>query len=375
MRYKPRCWGVLPNHFDSFPQIPLAARSHHHDRLYYESVRAVDWNSPGICGYSFYVDENLIRGIVSHKFGEPEPQTRDEYGQTDDLWFHMPIDPDERVSELWLRKGRHRFLGREEVETLIVRTIKGRSFTPGLDTTCGFPIDGTLRFTYKAIAILPPAGPSRMFYCRANHLWTYFAFERPSEHDSKGDLQGVTSWDQQEIQYSFPASDNLLIDPHNFVTTSASLSDVRTITPCRGWKYEFAGQVVGLLLTYGDGRQSCVGQVRLDCLSTPLSVSSNNFWLGCTNRKIKSYSWNMKFTLLCVSEPLPSEDTEYIEIPLRGRLEWAVSSWRSAVRHAEEEEPWDEIGQVMAGRKATPEYADPEINTFAVPIRVKETDP
>ncbi|KAL9574140.1 hypothetical protein ACKAV7_001655 [Fusarium commune] len=138
---KLRYWGVLPEHLGSFPQIHLAARSHSHDRLYYESVCAVEWNSPGTCGYSFYVEKNLIRGIVSHKLGEPEPQTRDEYGSTDKSWFHMPIDSDERVSELWLRRGQHESVGSEEFETLIVRTTKGRSFIPGLDSVCSFPID------------------------------------------------------------------------------------------------------------------------------------------------------------------------------------------------------------------------------------------
>ncbi|KAH7180480.1 hypothetical protein DER46DRAFT_652651 [Fusarium sp. MPI-SDFR-AT-0072] len=136
--------------------------------------------------------KNLIRGIVSHKLGEPEPQTRDEYGSTDKSWFHMPIDSDERVSELWLRRGQHESVGSEEFETLIVRTTKGRSFIPGLDSVCSFPIGETCKFRYKAIAIFPPEVPSRMFYCRAKHLWTYFAFEQTSQLDDDDD--GSDEW-------------------------------------------------------------------------------------------------------------------------------------------------------------------------------------
>ncbi|KAF5663916.1 hypothetical protein FDENT_13007 [Fusarium denticulatum] len=75
--YQTRNWGVLPGNFGSFPRIPLATKSYSPDRLYFESVRAVDWNSPDTCGYSFYVEQDLIRGIVSNKLGDPEPRKRD----------------------------------------------------------------------------------------------------------------------------------------------------------------------------------------------------------------------------------------------------------------------------------------------------------
>ncbi|KAF5571541.1 hypothetical protein FPHYL_287 [Fusarium phyllophilum] len=383
--YEERAWGVLPEHFESFPQLPLAMNLHPHDRLYYESVRAVDWNSPGICGYSFYVDQNLVRGIVAHKLGEPEPKARDEYGTTDELWFHMPIDPDERVSELWLRKGRDRYVRSGEFETLIVRTTKGRTFTPGLDTACGVPVDGTLNFTYKAIAIFPPKGPSRMFYCRANWLWEYLVFEQPPGLGNEGDLQGVVSWDEHEMHYSLPPPDNRLTNLSTFVNTSASLSDVRTIAPCRAWSSVFHNEIVGLLLTYGDGRRRSVGQVRLDCLDPPLPVSSDCFWLGFGDDDSDEEAsdwlpWNLKVTSFGLSEPMPYDDTTYIKVPFSGRLEWAVLTWASAVRHVEEGgvegegPPCDEIGQVMAGRNVL-DYAGTEIKTFAVPIRVRENKP
>jgi hypothetical protein len=66
-------------------QATLSEVLHANDHNYYESVRAVDWNSPGICGYSFCVDKNLIRGIVAHKLGEPEPKARDEYSKAKEL--------------------------------------------------------------------------------------------------------------------------------------------------------------------------------------------------------------------------------------------------------------------------------------------------
>ncbi|CVK84811.1 uncharacterized protein FMAN_01738 [Fusarium mangiferae] len=378
--YQTRNWGVLPENFGSFPRIPLATKSPSIDRLYFESVRAVDWNSPGLCGYSFYVDRHLIRGIISHKLGEKEPQKRDEYGITDDLWFHMPIDPDERVSELWLRRGQCEAFSLEisaEFETLIVRTTKGRSFTTGVDSACRFPPDEGRKFWYKAIAIFPPEGPSRMFYCRAKHLWTYFAFEHTPQLSNKGNPQGVASWGNFEIEHSLPPSFNPFASYFSFAVSSASLNDVRTITPCRAWSELFRNDVVGLLFTYGDGRRRCVGLVRLDFLDPPLAVHSDSFWLGCTYKDTpvdECTPWHNSVTKLCLSEPVQNKDIEYVKVPLKGRLEWAVTPDGSAVRHVEKGEPSDEVGQVMAGRKEVLDYASPGIKTFAVPIRVMETN-
>ncbi|KAF5647623.1 uncharacterized protein FTJAE_1679 [Fusarium tjaetaba] len=360
--YEERAWGVLPKDFDSFPQIPLPKYLHANDRNYYESVRAVDWNSPGICGYSFCVHEKLVRGIVAHKLGEPEPKARDEYSKAEELWFHMPIDPDERVSELWLRKGTDPMVARRQIDTLIVRTNKGRTFTPGLDTCCSVPVGGALKFT-------------------ANWLWEYLVFEQEPDLGNKGgDLQGVVAWDQHEMQYSFPPPTGPIIYLERCIKTSASLSDVRTVAPCREWSATFHGEVVGLLLTYCDGRRRSVGHVRLDCLEPAFSVSSSDcFWLGFAkhlNEDSEYLPWYLKVTSFGLSEPLPNSSTTYIKVPFSGRLEWASCGWISAVRHVEEGEPCDdEISQVMAGQKGVLEYASPEIKTFAVPIRVRENNP
>ncbi|KAK7598748.1 hypothetical protein V3481_000366 [Fusarium oxysporum f. sp. vasinfectum] len=126
----------------------------------------------------------------------------------------------------------------------------------------------------------------------------------------------------------------------------------------------------------GDGRRRCVGQVRLDCLDLALPVYSNNFWLGLVDlddiEPEEFYTWHMRATSLYLSEPVPNDNTRYIKIPFSGRLEWAVFGFARAVRHVEGEEPCDEIGQVMAGRKNILDYASPDIKTFALPIRGRE---
>ncbi|KAF4338689.1 hypothetical protein FBEOM_7395 [Fusarium beomiforme] len=237
-----RSWAVLPEYFDTFPEIPPVI-PHTYKRLYYESVGAVNWNSQDVYGYSFYVDNHNIR---------------------DNVWFYLPVDHDEMVSDLWLRKGFHAYFGLEESEALIVRAIKGRSLKLGHDSACSSLVDGTRRFKYKAIAILPLEGPSH----------------------------------------------------------------------------------------------------------PPLQVSSDRFWLASCEEKFHGPSECFPLTKdksdIYVSKPLPSTGVEYLEVPLTGRLKWALTICRSAVNHFEEDELRDKINDAMADRKSVSEYADPEIKTFSV---------
>jgi hypothetical protein len=69
-----------------------------------EPIRAVDWNLPGCRGYSVLVDTNFICEIVPNNMGGPS-QLIDVNKKHEGAWFYIPIDPDERVSELWLRNG------------------------------------------------------------------------------------------------------------------------------------------------------------------------------------------------------------------------------------------------------------------------------
>lgn len=85
--------------------------------------------------------------------------------------------------------------------------------------------------------------------------------------------------------------------------------------------------IVGLLLTYVDGSQRCVGQIRPDHLEAPMEVRSGKIWLGS-----RKWGGELKVTAplirtikcVCVTEPEPAEKNvyEYLEIPMTGRLDW-----------------------------------------------------
>ncbi|KAF4447884.1 hypothetical protein F53441_8634 [Fusarium austroafricanum] len=381
-RVSARSWAVIPNSIDVFAHLPPATRRHNHDQLYYETVRAVDWNSPGVYGYSFHLDANMVRGIIAHKLGESVSCHRDAYGPKDEEWFHMPMDPDERVSELWYRKGAYDEDSSGGVHTLIVRTNKGRNFTPGFDLRCISPPNHSRTFAYKAIAIFPPTGSSRMLYCRSGHKGTGICFEKPTELEVSRGSQQVATWGQHEVQVSLqPSNDQSLKVPYGSITTSASLEDLRTITPCRTWKEDPPDKITGLLFTYYDGRQRCAGQVRLDCLDAPMTVPGKSLWLGARKpfkkqRLVREfYPENMHIVRVCVTEPLPDKEIEYLKVPLTGRLDWSLNRYaKSSISHFEGEAR-DEIREIMADqKKVVSDYADPEVETFSVLLRMWDSN-
>ncbi|KAK2050997.1 hypothetical protein LY76DRAFT_468924, partial [Colletotrichum caudatum] len=66
----------------------------------------------------------------------------------------------------------------------------------------------------------------------------------------------------------------------NFAWSRAKLDDVIEIIPCRR-RHQGVEIFSGLLLRYANRQQTCVGQVRLDQLATPLGVDSAcKLWLG-----------------------------------------------------------------------------------------------
>lgn len=64
----------------------------------------MDWNQPDVIGYSFYVWGNSVMKIIPHKVSEKHLynfSTREQYTYS---WVYFPVDPDERISEVWIRR-------------------------------------------------------------------------------------------------------------------------------------------------------------------------------------------------------------------------------------------------------------------------------
>ncbi|KAF5571540.1 hypothetical protein FPHYL_286 [Fusarium phyllophilum] len=156
------------------------------------AVHAVDWNLPGVSGYVIGLQRSCIGSIVPYRPGRLLPALIDAYDNARSTWLYFPVDPDEKISELWLRSGEFPQAddGLIQAESLIVVTSKGRSLVLGPDIRSHSPSrDGPLN--YEALADLPST-PTRTFYYKYGHPESWLGFERMTTwHDRKIELSLV----------------------------------------------------------------------------------------------------------------------------------------------------------------------------------------
>ncbi|KAF5541060.1 hypothetical protein FMEXI_8081 [Fusarium mexicanum] len=313
--FRQRRWALLPNDLDDCRLAPplVAARG-----VSTEPIRAVDWNLPGCRGYSILIDMNSVCDIIPNTTGGPSSQLMDADNNHHGAWTYVPIDEDERVAELWSRKlpGDSGWL--VEYNNLIIRTSKGRNFALGYDIESRSNKDGN-NFTYQGITVLPLTQPSRMLYCKnaSSRFWLC--------------VDQAESLDQRKINLSLPKpSKPTAYTGKHFLSSAVELRDVRTIAVCRSWRNYPDEGIVGILFTYADGRQRCIGQIRLDHMDAPLAITSGKIWLGCgksQNEHLPEGFWprTNKIKWVEVDKPMRDEDREYLEVPLEGSLEWQSS--------------------------------------------------
>ncbi|RGP66323.1 hypothetical protein FSPOR_6701 [Fusarium sporotrichioides] len=318
-----RRWAVFSRHLDSFPQPPGIQDGDFQTLSYYNAVQAVDWNSPGVCGYYFYIPDRHIRGIVTLKTKDPPTAHIDEFDQHGRCGIYVPST---RMSE---------------------------------SRSCG---TGLKKFTYTAVATLPEKGQARMFYSGDWHKgWTCFEVATPL--DMWLGLEPVTTL-TREITVSLPAPDPYNVSIKYGMLTSAPLEGVKSFRACRPWEprwgrfeWEKEKEVVGLLLSYTDGSQRSVGQVRPDSLEDTVEVRSDKIWLTgsvgvfTTQEDTNAYR-DLGIDRVCVDKPIDidREGYEYLEVPLTGRLVWQFTHYRCAVAHIDSNEAYDddEIGMALA---------------------------
>ncbi|KAJ0135722.1 Uncharacterized protein HZ326_21253 [Fusarium oxysporum f. sp. albedinis] len=351
--YRQRRWAVLPDGLDISQLAPPPPGRNN------EPIRAVDWNLPGCRGYSVLIDEQSICDIISNNMGGPSSQLVDVSNEHEGDWFYVPVDRDERIAELWLRiEGRGNTW--HPIYKSLMRTNKGRSFV------LGFQTGEASKFTYQPITTLSPTDPSRMLCCKSNRATFWLGFEQ------------ATTWDQHTIDISLPKPSKSTAYPgEGFFASTAELRDVRTVAVCRNWRYSKDVGIVGMLLTYADGHQRSLGQIRLDYMEAPLMVASGKIWLGCDKSKnvpLPDGFWppTNKIKWLEVDEPLRDKNREYFELPLTGSLEWqSYRCWEytcHSVCHHESSELKDEMDQVLAREAESGGRAPGVVKTFSVVV-------
>ena len=216
-----------------------------------------------------------------------------------------------------------------------------------------------------------------MFYSRPGMDCIWLAFEKPTNLETWLGHGEITAW-AGYINVSVPApGDNSMVvahSTHGCFVTSAPLHGVRSVRACRGWIRPHQGDVVGLLLTYTDGSQRCVGQVRPYHLGAPLEVRSDAIWLGTGLTKsghpvLRERNWFPQFGRIrhvYVTKRPSNGVYAYHKVPMTGRLDWHWSYDGSVVSHFDNGASRDEMKAVLKHQNLLRES---EMETFDVQIR------
>ncbi|KAF4945846.1 hypothetical protein FGADI_11642 [Fusarium gaditjirri] len=343
-RYPPDLrWSVLPTTLDPIPEPPIPCSN---TLLDGEIIWAIDWNQPDVIGYSFYLWDNTVMKIISHKVGEKRPYNFSTNVQYRFSWVYFPVDADERISEIWIRRYAVKLVEElcSPMATILLRTSKGRLLTLGPQLKYRQPLGYKTHAKYDLVGTLPQTYPCRMYFANWYDSGSWMRFEGASTF-AKLNLGGCYN---KELE--------LLPDDCKYQYSSAELDGVRTVTPCGSWRDYRPDAILGLLLTYEDGRQRCVGQVRLDFLLDPIEVTSEAMWICYPETDELSWCANKEddesgVDLISFEGPDELEEP-YIKIPMRGCLDWYFSERQCHLSHRDDSEPLDEFLEVLSQEAA-----------------------
>ncbi|KAF5251217.1 hypothetical protein FANTH_3652 [Fusarium anthophilum] len=351
-------WSVLPTTLDPIPEPPIPR----HSWLDGEVISAIDWNQPDVIGYSFYLWDNTIFKIVPQKVGEKHPYNFSALMQYEYSWVYFPVDSDERISEVWIRRYGVKLVAHlpSPMTTLILRTSKGRLLTLGPQLKYQQPEGYNTHAKYDLVGTMPQIHPCRMYFANWDTRGSWMRFEGAStfaELNLDGCKNKSFELHHQNCKYQY---------------SSAELDGVRTVTPCGSWRdRQRTDAILGLLLTYEDGRKRCVGQVRLDFLLDPIEVTSETMWI----------SYPETDELICCGDDDEDDASgvdlvsfegpdglkePYIKIPMRGRLDWYFSKRQCHLSHRDGNEPQDEFLEAMAEEAAPVPVKNLEVHITAI---------
>lgn len=168
--------------------------------------------------------------------------------------------------------------------------------------------------------------PKCLFFDTSSHGIQNLVFETPRPL-----LERNTPAPTPELSSPYPES--LCIEDYFY--TSASLDNATTVSLCEG-SYKGKVYVTGLVFTYSNGREACVGQIRRDYLSCPLQlITSPMLWLGFSleNREPRVAK------IETISSPSDTSSLEWLAIPWTGQLDWWFSARQCKVYHKEQASP------------------------------------
>lgn len=103
-------------------------------------VQYIDWNSPGVTGYSFCgMGRDTLIEVIPHRYAKENHKYDIAHVINEDSgrpwWIYMPLDRDEQISELWARTYYRDSNGEKFATALIVSTFVTLSATACLTQT------------------------------------------------------------------------------------------------------------------------------------------------------------------------------------------------------------------------------------------------
>lgn len=118
--------------------------------------------------------------------------------------------------------------------------------------------------------------------------------------------------------------------------SGASLAGLRDVVPCKG-RVGSLHAIIGLLLRYSDGREVSLGQVRLDRMDAPMSVSGRfSLWVGLSTVSFGQYAMAVDFSRgsdVGVVKWVEIRDDEWAEWWFSRQNSWVLSRRLGGFEH------------------------------------------
>ncbi|KAF5562006.1 hypothetical protein FPHYL_5875 [Fusarium phyllophilum] len=283
---------------------------------------ALEFNKPGITGYSACWYKDQLVDLHTHKAEESLAfyREQDEMAKhkaskkkSDDLtasssphWTHHPLNPGERVEQVWLRskkqadekdtpedERRPKTTDAATETAILLVTDQSRTLTMGRNSSP--------HSEWKCVAKESTDSPMLVYF--SPRLGGISLFASPT----------VKGSDKKTLPAALaPESETHLIE-----TPEVSLEAVREVQICREQSEKGTSSIFGLLFRHKDGSQACVGEFRFDHAKEVVSVADSTcFYLGTRHLDQD----NRVLAEFCLSKPEYEDES----------LEWKSTLWKGS---------------------------------------------
>ncbi|KAK1585888.1 uncharacterized protein LY79DRAFT_518029 [Colletotrichum navitas] len=258
-------------------------------------ISMLECNKPRVTAYSVYWYCRIML-IHAHVAGE---KLAFYQGHDKGVWVYFALEQGEKISQIWMYSQFKRG------SVLIFRTTHSR-------VACFGPQPKLQPLPIPTLIDVPRQDRGSRLFWEHSPLGVRNLFFETSVPAPASESLALPRPSSQHPRSTFFES---------YFYSTATLDGVRRIVPCQRYIHGKL-RIIGLLLQFPGGRQSCVGQVRLDSLGNHLQADGNqSIWLGFSKDDHRPF-----VSALELSEPKQSEGLSWLEVQLCGTLEWWFSS-------------------------------------------------